>query len=164
MYRSLDECLRNVYRLSSVCIEPLNNTAQVMNWCETKGAGGSGSALSQSEWHANAAMILARIGRILNRYEAAAIRAEYGGMLDGIIDLTAFIESANIGVNLLICDDVLAHIFTGFPKQTVIQDKYNLSKGGFWRQKKKVGGIVAALLDSAQCKLDDDFKQCGIIQ
>ncbi|KLT73265.1 hypothetical protein PL75_03300 [Neisseria arctica] len=164
MYRSVDEVLRDVYRLHAVRIEPMNNTAQVMQWCEYKGVRGGGGELTQHEHHANAAMVIARVERVLNRYELAVVQCQYSADYSGIIDLTAFIERQNKGVNLLICDAVLSNLFSGQPKQTAIMDKYDLSKGHFYRQQKKVKGIVAALLDSAVCKLQDEFESCRIIE
>ena len=164
MYRSIDEALRHAYKLWGVRIEPQNNTAQVMDWIEHKGVRGGGSGLTQHEWHANSAMIIKQVGRILNRYELAAVELHYTGGLkaDGIIDLTAFIERENKGVNLLICDALLAHIFCGV-KQEAIQDKYDLNRQYIWRQKKKVNAIVNALLNSAWAKLEIEFEQRGII-
>ena len=165
MYRSIDEALRHAYKLWGVRIEPQNNTAQVMDWIEHKGVRGGGSGLTQHEWHANSAMIIKQVGRILNRYELAAVELHYTGGLkaDGIIDLTAFIERENKGVNMLICDAILAHIF-GNLKQEAIQDKYDLNRQYIWRQKKKVNAIVNALLNSAWAKLEIEFEQRGIIK
>ena len=160
MYRSIDEALRHAYKLWGVRIEPQNNTAQVMDWIEHKGVRGGGSGLTQHEWHANSAMIIKQVGRILNRYELAAVELHYTGGLkaDGFIDLTAFIERENKGVNMLICDAILAHIF-GNMKQEAIQDKYDLNRQYIWRQKKKVNAIVNALLNSAWAKLEIEFEQ-----
>ena len=165
MYRNLDECLRDVFRFGSLRIGPQGNTASVMRHCENKGVHfGSSSDLTQAEWHANAAMIQTRIARILNRYEYAVIACEYGGVdLHYIVDLTAWIEWQNKGVNLLICDALLEHLFTKKPKQTEIMDRYDISKGTFWRQKEKVSGCVSALLNSALCKLYDDFAGTDIL-
>ena len=165
MYKNVDEVLRDIYRFGALRIEPLNNTAQVCQWIENKGVSGSKSSLTQAEWHANAAMIQSRIERVLNRFELAAVELQYTGGLkaDGIVDLTAFIEQENRGVNLLICDDLLSHIFCGM-RQEAIQDKYDLSRKTIYNQKKKVKDIVSALLNSAICKLEDDFLLSGVIQ
>lgn len=164
MYRNVEEALTQAYKLWGVRIEPKNNTAQVMDWLEHKGVRGASTGLTQHEWHANSAMIIKQVERILNRYELAAVELHYTGgyKADGIIDLTAFIERENKGVNLLICDDVLAHIF-GSLKQEAIQDKYDLSRATLWRQKKKINAVVNALLNSAWAKLEDEFKQRGIV-
>ena len=164
MYRSIDEALRHAYKLWGVRIEPQNNTAQVMDWIEHKGVRGGGSGLTQHEWHANSAMIIKQVERILNRYELAAVELHYTGGLkaDGIIDLTAYIEREKIGVNMLIFNAILIHIF-GNLKQEAIQDKYDLNRQYVWRQKKKVNAIINALLNSAWVKLEIEFKQRGII-
>lgn len=164
MYRNVDEALTAAYKLWAVRIEPKNNTAQVMDWIEHKGVRGASSGLTQHEWHANSAMIIKQVERILNRYELAAVELHYTGGLkaDGIIDLTAFIEQQNKGVNLLICDALLVHIFCGV-KQEAVQDKYDLNRQYVWRQKKKVNAIVNALLNSAWAKLEIEFEQRGLI-
>nr|DAS44461.1 MAG TPA: hypothetical protein [Bacteriophage sp.] len=163
MYKNVEQVLRDVYKIQGVRMEPLNNTASVCAWCESKGVTGGGGDLTQSETHANSAMIISRIERILNRYELAAVECKYSADLSGIIDLTAYIEEQNNGVNLLLCDAILSNLFTELPKKTAIMDKYDVSNGHVYRQFEKVGKILAAIETSAYLKLYDEFKQCGII-
>lgn len=163
MYRNVEQVLLDVYKIRGVRMEPMNNTASVMHWCESKGVMGGGGDLTQAETHANAAMIISRIERVLNRYELAVVECEYSEDLSGIVDITAYIEQQNEGVNLLICDALLSHIFSGNPKQMEIQDRFDIARVTLWRKKKQVGGIVAGLLDSAICKLEPEFRQAGII-
>ena len=163
MYRNVDQVLLDVYKIRGVRIEPMNSTASVMHWCEFKGVTGGGGDLTQAETHANAAMIISRIERVLNRYELAVVECEYSDDLSGIVDITAYIEQQNDGVNLLICYSLLSHIFSGSPKQMEIQDRFDIARVTLWRKKKQVGGIVAGLLDSAICKLDPEFRQARII-
>lgn len=163
MYKNVEQVLRDVYKIQGVRMEPLNNTASVCAWCESRGVMGGGGELTQAETHANAAMIISRIERVLNRYELAAVECKHSDDLSGIIDLTAYIEEQNNGVNLLLCDAILSNLFTGCPKQTNIMDRYDVSKGGIYRQFKKVGKILAAIETTAYLKLYDEFKQCGII-
>lgn len=163
MYKNVEQVLRDVYKIQGVRMEPLNNTASVCAWCESKGVMGGGGELMQAETHANAAMIISRIERILNRYELAAVECKYSADLSGIIDLTAYIEEQNNGVNLLLCDAILSNLFTELPKKTAIMDKYDVSNGHVYRQFEKVGKILAAIETSAYLKLYDEFKQCGII-
>ena len=144
-------------------MEPLNNTASVCAWCESKGVTGGGGDLTQAETHANAAMIISRIERVLNRYELAVVECKYSEDLSGIVDITAYIEQQNEGVNLLICDALVSNILRHAPKQTEIMDKYDISETTVWRQRKKVSRIIAALEESVQIKLYDEFMQCGII-
>ena len=108
-------------------------------------------------------MIISKIERVLNRYELAAVECKYSDDLSGIIDLTAYIEEQNNGVNLLLCDAILSNLFTEQPKKTAIMDKYDVSNGHVYRQFEKVGKILAAIETSAYLKLYDEFKQCGII-
>ena len=163
MYKNVEQVLRDVYKIQGVRMEPLNNTASVCAWCESKGVMGGGGDLTQAETHANAAMIISRIERILNRYELAAVECKYSADLSGIIDLTAYIEEQNNGVNLLLCDAILSNLFIGYPKQTNIMDRYDVSKATVWRQQKKISQIIARLEETAQIKLYDEFKRCGII-
>lgn len=163
MYKNVEQVLRDVYKIQGVRMEPLNNTASVCAWCESKGVMGGGGELTQAETHANAAMIISRIERVLNRYELAAVECKYSADLSGIIDLTAYIEEQNNGVNLLLCDAILSNLFIGYPKQTNIMDRYDVSKATVWRQQKKISQIIARLEETAQIKLYDEFKRCGII-
>lgn len=163
MYKNVEQVLRDVYKIQGVRMEPLNNTASVCAWCESKGVMGGGGELTQAETHANAAMIISRIERVLNRYELATVECKYSSDLSGIVDLTAYIEEQNNGVNLLLCDAILSNLFMGCPKQTNIMDRYDVSKATVWRQQKKVSQIIARLEETAQIKLYDEFKRCGII-
>lgn len=163
MYRTVEEVLGDVYKIRGVRMEPLNNTATVCEWCKNKGVKYGGGDLTQAETHANAAMIISKIERVLNRYELAAVECKYSDDLSGIIDLTAYIEEQNNGVNLLLCDAILSNLFTEQPKKTAIMDKYDVSNGHVYRQFEKVGKILAAIETSAYLKLYDEFKQCGII-
>ena len=110
-------------------------------------------------------MIISRVERVLNRFELAAVEMQYTGGLkaDGIVDLTAFLEEQNKGVNLLICDDILMNLFTGTPNRMKIQDKYDVSERTFHRQKNKVKKLIAELLNSAICKLEIEFEKSKII-
>lgn len=163
MYRNVEQVLLDVYKIRGVRMEPMNNTASVMHWCESKGVMGGGGDLTQAETHANAAMIISRIERVLNRYELAVVECKYSEDLSGIVDITAYIEQQNEGVNLLICDALVSNILRHAPKQTEIMDKYDISETTVWRQRKKVSRIIVALEESVQIKLYDEFMQCGII-
>ncbi|WP_107971359.1 hypothetical protein [Neisseria elongata] len=163
MYRNVEQVLREVYKIHSVRMEPLNNTAKVCAWCESKGVMGGGGELTQAETHANAAMIISRIERVLNRYELAVIECTYSENLSSIVDITAYIEEQNVGVNLLLCDNILSNLFTGLPKKTVIMDKYDISNGYLYRQREKIKRVVAALETTAILKLQDEFESCRII-
>ena len=163
MYRNVEQVLLDVYKIRGGRMEPLNNTASVCAWCESKGVTGGGGDLTQAETHANAAMIISRIERVLNRYELAVVECKYSEDLSRIVDITAYIEKQNEGVNLLICDALVSNILKEVPKQVEIQDRFDIARVTLWRKKKQVGGIVAGLLDSAICKLEPEFRQAGII-
>lgn len=163
MYHTVEQVLVDVYKIRGVRMEPMNNTASVMRWCEFKGVTGGGGDLTQAETHANAAMIISRIERVLNRYELAVVECKYSEDLSGIVDITAYIEEQNNGVNLLICDALVSNILREVPKQVEIMDKYDISKMTLWRHSKKVSQQIAKLEESIQIKLYDEFKHCGII-
>lgn len=163
MYHTVEQVLADVYKIRGVRMEPLNNTASVCAWCESKGVTGGGGDLTQAETHANAAMIISRIERVLNRHELAVVECKYSEDLSGIVDITAYIEEQNNGVNLLICDALVSNILREVPKQVEIMDKYDISKMTLWRHSKKVSQQIAKLEESIQIKLYDEFKRCGII-
>lgn len=164
MYKNVEQVLQDVYGIKGARIEPINSTALVCEWCESKGVmGGSWGGLTQAEKHAHAEMIISKIERVLNRYELAAMKCKHSEDLSGIIDLTAYIEEQNNGVNLLLCDALVSHILKERPKRLEIMDKYNISNGYFYKQLKKVKSIIAALEYTAGVKLYDEFKSCGII-
>ncbi len=163
MYHTVEQVLADVYKIRGVRMEPLNNTASVCAWCESKGVTGGGGDLTQAETHANAAMIISRIERVLNRHELAVVECKYSEDLSGIVDITAYIEQQNEGINLLICDSLVLNILREVPKQVEIMDKYDISKMTLWRHSKKVSKQIAKLEESIQIKLYDEFKHCGII-
>ena len=164
MYRSVDGALSAAYKLWGVRIEPQNNTAHVMGWMESKGVCGGGGGLTQHDWHANSAMIIKQVERILSRHELAAVELHYTGgqKVDHTTYLAAYIEREHKGVNLLIFNAILIHIF-GNLKQEAIQDKYDLSRKYVYRQKKKVNAIINTLLNSAWAKLEIEFVERKII-
>lgn len=163
MYHTVEQVLADVYKIRGVRMEPLNNTASVCAWCESKGVTGGGGDLTQAETHANAAMIISRIERVLNRYELAVVECKYSEDLSGIVDITAYIEQQNEGVNLLICDALVSNILRHAPRKSAIMDKYDINKMTLWRHSKKVSKQIAKLEESIQIKLYDEFKHCGII-
>nr|DAW50401.1 MAG TPA: hypothetical protein [Caudoviricetes sp.] len=163
MYHTVEQVLEDVYKIRGVRMEPMNNTASVCAWCESKGVTGGGGDLTQAETHANAAMIISRIERVLNRYELALVECKHSADWSGIVDITAYIEAQNNGVNLLICDALVSNILREVPKQVDIMDKYDISKMTLWRHSKKVSKQIAKLEESIQIKLYDEFKHCGII-
>ena len=163
MYHTVEQVLADVYKIRGVRMEPLNNTASVCAWCESNGVTGGGGDLTQAETHANAAMIISKIERVLNRYELALVECKHSADWSGIVDITAYIEEQNNGVNLLICDALVSNILMEVPKQVDIMDKYDISKMTLWRHSKKVSQQIAKLEEAIQIKLYDEFKRCGII-
>lgn len=50
MYRNVEEVLQDIYSIKGTRIEPINSTALVCEWCESKGVmGGSWGGLTQAE-------------------------------------------------------------------------------------------------------------------
>lgn len=164
MYYTVEQVLEDVYRIQGERMEPINGTALVCDWCENKGVIGGGGDLTQADKHANASMIISHIERVLNRYELAVVKCKHSVDLSGIVDITAYIEKQNNGVNLLICDALVIHILKERPKRLEIMDKYDISNGYFYKQLKKVKSVIAALENTTEVKLYDEFKSCGIIR
>lgn len=163
MYHTVEEVLKDVYKIQGERMEPINGTALVCDWCENKGVIGGGGDLTQAEKHANALMIISRIERVLNRYELALVECKHSADWSRIVDIAAYIEQQNNGVNLLICNALVLNILRKVPKQVEIMDKYDISKMTLWRHLKKVSQQIAKLEESIQIKLYDEFKHCGII-
>lgn len=163
MYHTVEEVLEDVYKIKGERMEPINGTALVCALCESKGVMGGGGDLTQAETHANAAMIISRIERVLNRYELALVECKHSADWSAVVDITVYIEQQNEGVNLLICDALVLNILREVPKQVDIMDKYDISKMTLWRHSKKVSKQIAKLEESIQIKLYDEFKHCGII-
>ena len=163
MYHTVNEVLEDVYSIRGVRMEPIGGTAVVCDWCENKGVIGGGGDLTQAEKHANASMIISCIERVLNRYELALVECKHSADWSAVVDITAYIEQQNDGVNLLICDALVLNILREVPKQVEIMDKYDISKMTLWRHSKKVSKQIAKLEESIQIKLYDEFKHCGII-
>lgn len=163
MYHTVNEVLEDVYSIQGVRMEPIGGTALVCDWCESKGVIGGGGDLTQAEKHAHAGMIISKIERVLNRYELALVECKHSADWRGIVDITAYIEQQNEGVNLLICNALVSNILREVPKQVDIMDKYDINKMTLWRHSKKVSKQIAKLEESIQIKLYDEFKHCGII-
>lgn len=163
MYRNVEEVLKDVYGIKGTRIESINPTALVCEWCESKGVMGGGGDLTQAEKHAHAEMIISKIERVLDRYELALVECKHSADWSAVVDITAYIEQQNDGVNLLICDALVLNILREVPKQVEIMDKYDINKMTLWRHSKKVSKQIAKLEESIQIKLYDEFKHCGII-
>lgn len=163
MYYTVEQVLKDVYKIRGERMEPINGTALVCALCESKGVMGGGGDLTQAEKHAHAVMIISKIERVLNRYELALVECKHSADWSRIVDITAYIEQQNNGVNLLICDALVSNILRKVPKQVEIMDKYDISKMTLWRHLKKVSQQIAKLEESIQIKLYDEFKHCGII-
>lgn len=164
MYRNIDECLRDVYRFGALRIEPMGNTAQVCKWVEAKGVTGGRGRLTQAEWHANAAMIQSRIERLLDRFELAAVKLEYGAVdLHNIVDLSLYVLQRHPKIDMLLCDNLIEYHFTARPRPMWIIDKYDLSKGAFYRRYDKVAGCLNGLMNKARLKADRHLRECGVI-
>ncbi len=161
MYKNVEQVLRDVYK-SKVRMEPLNNTASVCAWRESKGAMGGGC--TQAEINANAAMIISRIERVLNRYELAAVECKYSQDLKADRPgICAPSKKANNGVNLLLARrHFIQSVHGAKPKKTAIMDKYDINNKDIMATVSKVR-VILACIEMVYLKLYDEFKQCGII-
>ena len=165
MYRNLDECLYDIYRFGALRIEPMGNTAQICEWIKAKGVTGGTGSLTQAEWHANAAMIQARVERLLDRFELAVIEMQYSEFdRHNIIDLSAYVLERHTRLNPILCDKLISHLFTERPRLVAIQDSLDLDKKTVWRWQQKVDSCVVGLLNQARFKVDAELRVAGVVE
>ena len=160
-FATTEQALQYAYKLLALNIEPKGNTLSVLE--HLQGIIGKGQGLTQHEHHANAVMIIRRAESKLNHIECAVIRCQYSADLSGIIDLTAYIEQRNCGINLLICDNLLTNIFIGRPRLVDIQDRYDLSKATLWRYKRMLRQSIAQIEQLAMMKIDEELRLHHIV-
>lgn len=163
MYRNIDECLSQVYKLSAVNIEPMGNTGAVI--AHLKGVCGGKSGLTQAEWHANSAMIETQIKACLKSpLLIAVIECEYG-KYDNLHYLANVLVSHHICDDVFFAGDMLRHIYTcgKEPRRIALMDKYDLHDMTFARKRDKIKNHLANWEQEARFKLQTDFKQKGII-
>lgn len=164
MYRNLDECLSQVYKLAGVMIAPMGNTGAVIN--HLQGVSGGGSGLTQAEWHANAAMIESQVsGCLKNKVLIAVVECEYG-KYDNLPYLASVLVANNICRDVFLAADMLRHIYSNQtqPRRIWLMDKYDLHDMTFARQRDKIKNHLANWEQEARFKLQTAFKQKGIIQ
>nr|DAN49167.1 MAG TPA: hypothetical protein [Caudoviricetes sp.] len=161
MYRNLDECLSQVYKISSVMIEPRGNTASVIS--HIQGDCPSSSGLTQAEWHANAAMIRSQVSGCLNSpLLVAVVECEYG-KLDGLLIIAGVLVAKKICDDVYLAADMLRHIYSEMPKRVAIMDKYDLHDMTFQRKRDRICKHLAAWEQEARFKLQTCFKERKII-
>ena len=121
MYRNLDECLTQVYKISSVMIESRGNTASVINHLQGNIPGSSG--FTQAEWHANAAMIRSQVSGCLDSpLLVAVVECEYGN-LDGLLMIAGVLVAEKICDDVYLAADLLRHIYSGQPRRVAIIER-----------------------------------------
>lgn len=163
MYKNLDECLTQIYKLSAVNIEPMGNTGAVI--AHLQGVSGSTSGLTQAEHHANAAMIESQISGCLNsKLLVAVVECEYG-KYDNLHYLANTLVAHNICDDAIFAAAMLQHIYSchKIPREVDILDKFDLARSTFWRKRDKIKKYIADLEQKARFKLQDDFFKKSII-
>lgn len=163
MYRNLDKCLSQVYKLSAVNIEPMGNTAQVLN--RLQGVDGGGSGLTQSEWHANAAMIESQIAACLgSKLLVVVIECQYG-KCDNLHYLANILVAHNICDDVIFATAMLQHVYSlgKNPRRVAIMDKYDLHDMTFARKRDKIKNHLANWEQQARFQLQTEFKKKGIV-
>ena len=161
MYRNLDECLTQVYKISSVMIEPRGNTASVIS--HIQGDCPSSSGFTQAEWHANAAMIRSQVSGCLDRpLLVAVVECQYG-KLDGLLIIAGVLVAEKICDDVYLAADMLRHIYSEMPKRVAIMDKYGLHDMTFQRKRDRIRKHLAAWEQEARFKLQTCFKERKII-
>ena len=162
MYRNLDECLSQVYKISSVMIEPRGNTASVIS--HIQGDCPSSSGLTQAEWHANAAMIRSQVSGCLNSpLLVAVVECEYG-KLDGLLIIAGVLVAEKICDDVYLAADMLRHIYSEHPKRVAIMDRYDLPSRTFARRRERINNHLANWERIARFKLQECFREKGIIE
>lgn len=138
MYKNLDECLNQIYKLSAVNIEPMGNTGAVI--AHLQGVSSSTSGLTQAEHHANAAMIESQVSDCLNsKLLVAVVECEYG-KYDNLHYLANALVAHNICDDAVFATDMLRHIYSlgKLPRRIWIMDKYDLPNMTFTRRRDKI--------------------------
>ena len=165
MYRNLDECLQQTYKILSVELSPKGNTGAVMQWCESKGVILGGGQLSQSEYHANAVMIASQVAQCLNRPVLTAVVECQYGKTDGLMIIAGCLVANGACDDVAMTADLLRHIYSDGknPRRTWIMDKYDLANSTFVRKRKKMTHYLAKWEQQARFQLNENFCKKGII-
>ena len=162
MYRNLDECLTQVYKISSVMIAPCGNTASVMNHLQGNIPGSSG--FTQAEWHANAAMIRSQISGCLDSpLLVAVVECQYG-KLDGLLMIAGALVAEKVCDDVYLAADMLRHIYSEMPRRVAIMDRYDLPSRTFARRRERINNHLANWERIARFKLQECFREKGIIE
>ena len=162
MYRNLDECLQQVYKISSVMIAPRGNTDSVIS--HIQGDMPASSGFTQAEWHANAAMIRLQISGCLNSpLLVAVVECQYG-KLDGLMIIAGVLVAEKICANVYLVADMLRHIYSDMPRRVAIMDKYDLPNMTFTRRRERISNHLANWERVARFKLQECFREKGIIE
>ena len=164
MYRNIDECLHQVYKILNVEMTPQGNTGAIMRWCEMKGVIGSNSDLTQAEHHANAVMITNQVSSCLNRSLLVAVVECQYGKLDNLLMIAGTLVAEKACDDVALTADILRHIYTEQPRRVWIMDKYDLHDMTFARRRDKIKNHLANWEQQARFQLQTEFKQKGIIQ
>ncbi|MDK4688513.1 hypothetical protein [Kingella negevensis] len=165
MYRNIDECLRQTYKILGVEMSPRGNTGAVMQWLETKGVGGSGGELSQSEHHANAVMIANQVSGCLNSpLLTAVVECQYG-KTDNVLMIAGALVANKICDDVSFAVDMLRHIYSmgEKPRRVWIIDKYDLHDMTFARKRAKFENHLANWEQKARFQLQREFVEKGIL-
>ena len=161
MYRNLDECLQQVYKISSVMIAPRGNTDSVIS--HIQGDMPASSGFTQAEWHANAAMIRSQISGCLNSpLLVAVVECQYG-KLDGLMIIAGVLAAEKICADVYLVADMLRHIYSDVPRRAAIMDKYDLHDMTFQRKRERIKKHLAVWEQTARFKLQTCFKERKII-
>ena len=162
MYRNLDECLSQVYKISSVMIAPRGNTASVIS--HIQGDCPSSSGLTQAEWHANAAMIRSQVsGCLESPLLVAVVECQYG-KLDSLLIIAGVLVAEKVCDDVYLAVDMLRHIYSEMPKRVAIMDKYDLPSRTFARRRERITNHLANWEKIARFKLQECFKEKHIIE
>ncbi len=178
MFKSVHHALTFAYKTIEAPIMPINNTASVIKFMETKGVVGRGGQeeLSQHDKHAQAAMIIGRVEAELAHYPLllATVRCQYGRGGEkqwhkGVAVLDAHYRQAYSESK---CDGygyIIRSIFMARPnKQDLVQGRmleaFGWSLSTWQRRKAKARKDMGKYMTDSICILETIFEDNGLIQ
>ncbi len=176
MFKSVHEALEFAYREIENEVTGMGNTASIIRWLETKGAGGGSTndKATSTDRHGDAVLIIQRVERLLANTPLllSAVRCQFGrgGQYYHVALMTLeqhYRKAKNKGHKGGF-GQLIHNIYTSTPDyETMVSggvlDDLRVQKTQFYALKKLVRNEVNGWLADATAHLDADFKQNNII-
>lgn len=176
MFKSVHEALEFAYREIENEVTGMGNTASIIRWLETKGAGGGSTndKATSTDRHGDAVLIIQRTERLLASKPLllSAVRCQFGrgGQYyhEALMTLEQHYRHAKNRGHKGGFGQLIHNIYTSTPDyETMVSggvlDDLNMKKDTFYRHKKMIRNEVNGWLADAIGYLDADFKQNNII-